>query len=176
MNATSEDLAEAAAWHTYLYATATRRLADLILQPTNTGSYADFTANAEREPMALMLALALRNISRAAIMAVKHLDGAKKTDLQGQIATVDSALPDLVHARDMLEHFDEYTAGTGRRQKTDPSLSYEITVARNGASWTLMVGPHRIDVATARAAANTLSAAVLAYTSPKLKLEEQPPS
>lgn len=173
MDRTPEELADIAAWHAYLYATAVGKLADLILDtPAVDDHFAQFTANTEREPLALMLALALRNLSRAAEMAVHYLSGAKRAGLQEQIDIFNRALPDLVHARDMLEHFDEYAAGTGRRQRQDADLIYEVAVSHNDASWILCVGPHRIDIANARAAAHNLGAAVLAYTSPNLKLDE----
>lgn len=173
MDPTPEELADVAARHAYMYATAVGKLADLILDtPPIDDQFAQFVANTEREPMALMLALALRNLSRAAEMAVCNLSGAKQAGLQEQIDSFNRALPDLVHARDMLEHFDEYAAGTGRRQRQNADLIYEVAVSRNDASWMLCVGPHRIDIANARAAANALGAAVLAYTSPNLKLDE----
>ena len=98
------------------------------------------------------------------------LAGAKKSGLQDEIDAFGQALPSLVAARNMLEHFDEYSAGTGWMQLKDPSLDHRVDITRNGESWLLQVGPHQIDVAQARAAANALSVAVLAYTNPKLQL------
>ena len=40
-------------------------------------------------------------------MAAANLAGAKKTGLQDQIDTFDKALPSLVAARNMLEHFED---------------------------------------------------------------------
>jgi hypothetical protein len=66
----------------------------------------------------MALLVSLRNVHRAAEMARAHLiDHAAKEMITDALAAFDSQLPGLVHARDVVEHFDEYRVGRGRLQQ-----------------------------------------------------------
>ena len=69
-------------------------------------------------------------------------------------------LPDLIAARDALAHPDEYLAGFGKRQQANGG-EYLPWFARSGTSYTVMVGPHAINVDQAAELSVDLANAIL---------------
>jgi hypothetical protein len=89
---------EWAAW-TSTWWLAAKRQADRIEQ----ASFDDM------QPDILLFVQALNNLARGA----RRVLGPDHPDMKA----FDKALPGLTNLRDMLEHFDEYVAGRGRRQQ-----------------------------------------------------------
>ncbi|PSK66928.1 hypothetical protein B0E53_01090 [Micromonospora sp. MH33] len=148
--------------HAWLWANAVRLQAARVL-----AAEGDLT----HLPEAFMLLVALRDVRRAAKMALSSMQvPAAKDQLSEALADFDRALPGIVEARDAVEHFDEYSLGVGRaqrsRMKTDPHLSqYQLAeeyAVRFG--WAdaeqlhphLAVGPHTIAISAAADAASLL--------------------
>jgi hypothetical protein len=70
----------------------------------------------------MVLLVALRNVHRAAEMAVRHLtDATTRQVVTDALTAFDAELPGLVDARDIIEHFDEYRLGTGKLQRCNPA-------------------------------------------------------
>lgn len=90
---------------------------------------------------ALALLMAVRRLRRSGQRLLEHLPGGH---LEAAVQRFDEALPDLVLIRDIAEHIDEYTIGTGRRDEpgVEPGPVFnvlvgdaaEVTVAARGAS------------------------------------------
>ena len=117
-------------------------------------------------PDALLLLVALRNVKRAAVMSQKSLQqpGAVQI-LTDALAAFDEALPGLKDARDVIEHFDEYTVGASPRQQrngppgaTEAELAsfYETKLDGPYNRPTVRVGSLAIEVAKVPAAAALL--------------------
>ncbi len=115
-----------------------------------------------------MLIVALRNVRRAARMAHSHMRIPQaKEQLAEALADFDLALPGITDARNVVEHFDEYSVGTGQLQRVqlqdDPSLTAGVLAdsfaVRSG--WDdsgegrpqLRVGQHVIEIGRAGDAA-----------------------
>jgi hypothetical protein len=72
-------------------------------------------------------------------------------DMGTFIAAFKSMVPDLVNARDALEHFDDYAAGRGSLQGASPG-SYEFELVLKDGKPALTVGRFAIDMEAAREA------------------------
>jgi hypothetical protein len=89
---------------------------------------------------ALALLLSLRQLLRAAEMARSSSFRSHRARriLDDAVDQFEADLPDLVNARDIIEHFDEYAVGQGKlqraEQKADPSLTYADLATRYSAS------------------------------------------
>jgi hypothetical protein len=69
-------------------------------------------------PDAFLLVMCARDVRRAAEMARKHVaTDAARGQLGEALDDFDRALPGVENARDVLEHFDEYTRGAGDLQQ-----------------------------------------------------------
>lgn len=127
-------------------------------------------------PDALLLLVALRNVHRAATMALRHMRNPEaKEHLTDAVAQFDAALPGLVQARDVVEHFDEYVLGDGNIQKrlrreaasngndlSEAELAelYAPRLRGTGRHPLISIGPHTIDVTRAPDAASWLLARI----------------
>lgn len=92
----------------YLWGRAVSRLADRIDKSTN---------HVDDQVDAMLLAVAYRNVYRAAEMARKHVSADARSSLDRAIASADKSVGNASSVRDMLEHFDDYERGTGNRQQ-----------------------------------------------------------
>lgn len=78
---------------------------------------------------ALLLLVALRQVLRAAEMAQKSQlkNRQARQILNSAVSRFKRDLPELVDARDIIEHFDAYAVGAGdlqlKEQESDPSLT-----------------------------------------------------
>jgi hypothetical protein len=127
-------------------------------------------------PDALLLLVALRNVHRAATMALRHMSNPDaKRHLADAVAQFDAALPGLVDARDAVEHFDQYVLGDGNIQKrlrkeasangghvSEAELAQLYAPRLRGAEShpLVSIGPHTIDVTKAPHAASWLLARI----------------
>ena len=123
----------------------------------------------DREMDAVLFAVALRNVLRAA-------DFARQVTRNPKIATAvqafSSRVPDAVSIRDQLEHFDAYELGRGNLQASSqtqraartpskdgivsPSTPYDFATARPGSDVTILLGDYSLDVLTGALAAQRL--------------------
>lgn len=151
-------LALEAATHAYLYAGAVKFQAESLLavDPPDTDQWWYHLRSAARQAQALMLVLALRNLLRAAEMAVHYAEGGEADNLQDALARFENALPDLKTARDVLEHFDEYLQGKGRTAKV-----YDLRFERRPDTYLIWVDDLCIDAAVALREARHLSGNVI---------------
>ncbi|MBM0256325.1 hypothetical protein [Micromonospora sp. 4G55] len=134
-----------------------------------------------------MLIVALRNVRRAARMAHSHMRVPQaKEQLAEALVDFDLALPGITDARNVVEHFDEYSIGIGQLQRAqlrdEPSLTpgelADTFAVRFG--WTdsderrpqLRVGQHVIEIGRAGDAASLLVDEIWAA----LKTEEGTPT
>lgn len=139
-------LAHQAATHAYLYAGAVKFQAQSLLAddpPEMPAGFADLRS-AARQAQAMLLVLALRNLLRAAEMALEYAEAPERDNIAKALDRFRKAFPDLVTARDMLEHFDDYLTGKGRK----PHL-YDVLFERTASRYFIHVGPITIDAATA---------------------------
>ena len=120
-------------------------------------------------PDALLLLLALRQVLRAAEMAQdSRLQNRRARQiLNSAVARFKRDLPDLVDARDIIEHFDQYAVGKGDRQigekKADPPLTkaelaehYAVRLEGTHDEPIVRVGPHSIKANNVPGAAGRL--------------------
>jgi len=70
-------------------------------------------------------------------------------------------IPDVVRARDALEHFDVYAEGHGHHQWRT-TVPYQFALAGEGAEAVVTVGPYSINVQRAREACHKLVAELMA--------------
>ena len=160
--ATSEErqkLAHQAATHAYLYAGAVKFQAQSLLAadpPDMPEDIADLRS-AARQAQGMLLILALRNLLRAAEMAVDYADRAEGENLARALSRFKDAMPDLVTARDMLDHFDDYLQGKGRR----PYI-YDVRFERTAGRYVIHIGPASIDAGVALEESRHLSGNVIA--------------
>ena len=86
----------------------------------------------ERIPDTYLLAMALRNVLRAAEMAKRNVRSPlARAEIQKAIGTFLSYVilnpkhdhRALIRARDVLEHFDEYLCGTGKLRRDEAKLN-----------------------------------------------------
>lgn len=81
---------------------------------------------------AALTLLALRNVLRAAEWCARDLQR-PTSDPMDWIAAFHRMVPDLINARDALEHFDEYAIGRGRLQRaTAEPFSFSFSVGPEG--------------------------------------------
>jgi hypothetical protein len=159
------------AWsHAYMWATNVQRLADRLLDTTN-------ATMVERIGDGAALTLAVRNVLRAAEMAHDLADGDKAEKMAAAIDDFKRALPDVVKARNVLEHFDEYTVGQGWMQQKQSKAGqavepYRMWCSADQGSYVFELGPLRVDALTAREAAAQLAAAVGLVEPPPWKSDE----
>ena len=129
---------------------------------------ADGQNRVERSTDGLLLMLSLRNVVRAAEWTANNARGtAGEKARRAALAEFHSRVPDVSHARDVLEHFDEYASGHGRTQRLTTRAGgtaavYSFRVERDGANTFVAVIPHRFDVAEIREACRQLVIALLA--------------
>ena len=114
---------------------------------------------------AATLTVALRNVLRAAEVARPLATGQDRQRIDAAIQAFKQGLPQAKDARDVLEHFDDYAAGTGRIQEKDRNRGRTITFyppwyERGASDYYLRVGPLRVSVTAAKKAAGELAAAV----------------
>lgn len=126
----------------YLWGQAVFRLSGAISQTQN---------NAQAQIDAMLVAVAYRNVHRAARMALRAMPQGQAAHLDRVLAHADKLAPDARSVRDMLEHFDDYEQGAGHLQqpgtprsdrKADEELarSHLIFFRRAGTDFTLVVG------------------------------------
>lgn len=134
-----------ATW-TFLWDLAVQRQADRIQGAELEDAQVDF----------MLFADALRNVLRGAerVLGTDHR----------AVKEFDSAVPDLVHVRNIFEHFDEYVEGKGRRQR-DKSIGpddWRPLHTRVGDDfYVVRFGPYRLEVGPARIASAGLLKATL---------------
>jgi hypothetical protein len=104
-----------------------------------------------------MLMLALRNVLRAAEMAERYADRPERQNLRAALARFKNRLPDLVRARGVLEHFDEYTDVDGKA-----AVLYEVSFLDGDGTYIIEVDSIRIDVRVALEEARHLAANAIA--------------
>jgi hypothetical protein len=151
---TRRHLARRAAEHAYLYAGAVKFQAESLLSadPPDMPEPFAHLRSAARQAQAMLLVLSLRNLLRAAEMASQHAEPPEKRNLDDALARFKTELPGLVDARDMLEHFDDYLSGTGRKARV-----YDVTFERSDSHYLIRIGSAEIDVARALAESRHLS-------------------
>jgi hypothetical protein len=149
----------AAAWTAaYMWSDVVARCADRVLGST------DLTT-VEHMSEAATLTVALRNVRRAAEVARPLAAGQDRERIDAAIQAFEQGLPQAKDARDVLEHFDDYAAGTGWMQEKDRKRGRTITFyppwyERGASDYYLRVGPLRVSVTAAKKAAGELAAAV----------------
>jgi hypothetical protein len=152
-------LAHQAATHAYLYAGAVKFQVESLLAddpPEMPEGFADLRS-AARQAQAMVLVLALRNVLRAAEMALQYADPAERPNLESALSRFREALPDLMTARNMLEHFDDYLTGSGRA----PHL-YDVEFERANGRYLIHIGPATVEASTALEEARHLSGNAIA--------------
>jgi hypothetical protein len=103
----------AAAWTAaYMWSDVVARCADRVLDST------DLTT-VEHMGEAATLTVALRNVRRAAEVARPLATGQDRERIDAAIQAFEQGLPQAKDARDVLEHFDDYGAGTGWIQEKE---------------------------------------------------------
>jgi len=112
----------------------------------------------QRQSDAALLAVAVRNVLRAAI-AVAALGDDEVLD--AAIKAFDAALPGASDLRDVLEHFDAYEARRGNLQKSGRMEAYHVFYERGADHYVLHVGDLALEVDTATDAAIDLAEATL---------------
>jgi len=152
-------LAHQAATHAYLYASAVKFQVEGLLADDPREMPAGFAdlRSAARQAQAMLLVLALRNVLRAAEMALQYADQAERPHLESALARFKAAFPEVMTARNMLEHFDDYLTGSGRA----PHL-YDVEFERAKGRYLIHVGPATIDASIALDEARHLSSNAIA--------------
>ncbi|MEV0677173.1 HAD-IA family hydrolase [Actinosynnema sp. NPDC050436] len=102
-----------------------------------------------------LLILALRNVIRAAKFAQSRTrDPGLRERISTALANFNVALPNAVAIRDVLEHFDDYSMGAGRQQRTGAistdSPFQSAHFERSSDGYVVNLGSLSIDVAIAR--------------------------
>jgi hypothetical protein len=98
--------------------------------------------------------LALRNVLRAAEWLAHELSD-QTDDARWWIDEFNRNIPDLINARDALEHFDDYAVGRGRLQRSQPG-PYSFSFSTDGTEPVVYVGQFRIKVRRAGSACREL--------------------
>jgi hypothetical protein len=133
--------------------------ADLSFSPWSSNRPDPPTSHTRQHDAALAL-LGMRNTLRAAEWRARDLDKAGE-NVGALIAAFKSMVPDLVNARDALEHFDDYAAGRGRLQKVAPG-PYDFELVLKDDRPAMTVGRFTIDMEGAREACRWLTIRLLA--------------
>ncbi|WP_345514686.1 hypothetical protein [Phytohabitans houttuyneae] len=129
---------------------------------------ADHQTRPQRSADALLLMLSLRNLVRAADWVANTVQGSPQEVARRQaVADFRHRLPDVVNARDVLEHFDDYATGQGRIQQRAARdgrvpATYALAVAIEDGAPVIGVGPYRFGVLRARDACRELTIMLLA--------------
>lgn len=137
----------------YLYVQA-------VLQQSARLQASHSVTHTEHQADAILFVHALKGLYAVATVAVTLAGDEASTSVTEAHERFGAALPDLVIARDALAHPDEYLAGFGKRQQVNGG-EYLPWFARSGTSYTVMVGPHAIDVDQAAELALDLASAIL---------------
>jgi hypothetical protein len=109
---------------------------------------------------AAMMLLTLRTVLRAAEWAGRGLQH-HGSEVTAWMAEFNRTVPDLVNARNALEHFDEYATGRGRLQRPAPE-KYLFSFSAEGGEPVVRVGRFSIGVRLARDACRKLVIHLLA--------------
>lgn len=120
------------------WATAVRAQAKRVTEGTGTD---------EQIPDAYLLVIALRNVRRAAQLAIQTFDTpAARDQLTEALNEFDETLPGAADTRDAIEHFYDYTRGIGNQQQSGSAPSASLTrtwlarMCRTSGSPTFHVG------------------------------------
>jgi hypothetical protein len=105
-----------------------------------------------------LYALALHQVLRAAT-AIQGLSG--DFDLKTGLEAFLSDVPDAQNLRDVLTHFDEYTAGQGRLQRRKQMGPLIISLGRGDKTVFLMINDFHLEVGRATESAHNLASAAL---------------
>lgn len=147
----SEHLGNWATW-TFLWDQAVQRQADRILG-----------ANLEDAQVDVMLfADALRNVLRGGVRVLGKDHPAVKA--------FSAAVPDLVHIRNIYEHFDEYVEGKGRRQqskKLGPDDWRPLHTRVGDNFYVVRFGELKLEIGPSREASRLLLVATLDASDPR---------
>jgi hypothetical protein len=133
------------AFHSFEIGLHRQRLEDAVATVIGAAGPTAWRVRRELQPRirvdALALLMAVRRLRRSGQRLLEQLPGGH---LKAAVQRFDEALPDLVLVRDIAEHIDEYTIGSGRRDgpgaEPGPVFSVligdsdEVTVAARGAS------------------------------------------
>ncbi len=125
------------------------------------GGRARPAGNSQRAIDATLMILALRNVTCVADWMADVAQGDDVGVIDKALDEFRRQLPDLVPARDTLEHFDEYAVGQGRLQKKAP-FPFAFSLSPEGSPPKVQVGPFSIDVAQARNACRRWAVTLLA--------------
>lgn len=98
------------------------------------------------------------------LFAKRHVPGG--TALRAAIAQFDADVPDLVYTRDLLEHFDDWSQGTGRQQAGGEG--YVLGLGMSDLDVSIGHAGRGVNTHTATPAANSLYAAAEAFLVPRL--------
>lgn len=157
-----EHSANVAMSHAWSWAVAVRAQAARIV---------DGCGTFQEVPDAMMMIGAVRNVRRAAAMALQHLStDVARVQLQEALDDFDAALPGISAARNVIEHFDEYSVGVGHLQQPevssrlrspDEQLAQQYRIYIDHADKDpqhplIRIGPFVIDLAEAGPAASRL--------------------
>lgn len=129
---------------------------------------ADDQTRVERSADALLLMLGLRNLARAAEWGANTAQGSRQEAARRDaVAAFRSALPNVVDARDVLEHFDDYASGRGRIQQRaarngEVPATYSFVVLIEDQDVAIGVGSYRFGVASIQDACRRLVITLLA--------------
>jgi hypothetical protein len=116
-----------------------------------------------KESDAALALLALRNVIRAAEWFARDLQSSSNDNPTAWIAEFRDMVPDLVNARDALEHFDDYAAGRGRLQRNSPEIfSFSLSFAGSSSNPVVNVGRLSINLLNSREACRWLVIKLLA--------------
>lgn len=122
----------------------------------------------ERSADALLLMLGLRNLTRAAEWGTNAAQGSRQEAARRQaVADFRSSLPNVVDARDVLEHFDDYASGRGRIQQRalrngQAPATYSFVVVVENQDVAIVVGSYRFSVTSIQDACRRLVISLLA--------------
>ena len=112
-------------------------------------------AGVELKVDAALFAIALRGVIRAAKELCRpHAPAA----VDAAVAKFEKRVPDAVHARNIVEHFDEYERGVGRLQKGGDVGQVMEWFVRDGVTYQLHIsGKYVLDVREAAEEADELT-------------------
>jgi hypothetical protein len=121
---------------------------------------------ADEDAEVWFFAVALRNLLRAVELAQRSTG---KPEIAAALEHFNSVVPDAKEVRDLLEHFDDYALGIGKKQRADARRavdeaavyvkSYSLTLGRTSGSdrITMHIGGFMLDSALAVQAADRLA-------------------
>jgi hypothetical protein len=115
-----------------------------------------------RQGDAALTLLALRNLLRAAKWCARDLRP-HISESEDWIAEFHRRVPDLISARDALEHFDDYAVGRGHLQTTEAE-SFSFSFSGEAADPSVTVGCFSIGLQSAKDACRWLVIQLLAAT------------